>query len=193
MKANELKEKYINLVMAESWRNSPKMRKYYHETVDEVVELRDGSLIAITTPSIETQFCFGYHDSRYDTKSYDEANNMARHAETHEDYFISENLAGINRTLEELKAADGNVFIRKAYGNAPEDSKIKYLEILGDHELYRFNEGLLPAYSRLSQEDIDKIINGYEEVKVRFTKRLNTYLKRYGLSKVKSWSYWLDA
>ena len=162
-------------------------------TVDQVIELSDGSLIAINKPSIETHFCFGYHCSRYDTESYDEANNMAHHARTHEDYFISKNLAGINRMLEELKSADGNAFIRKAYGNAPEDSKIKYLEILDNHELYKFYKGLLPDYSRLDQEDIDKIINGYEEVKVRFTKRLNTYLKRYGLSKAKSWSYWLDA
>lgn len=37
-----------------------------------------------------------------------------------------------------------------------------------------------------------ELIAGYEEVKTEFIKRLNSYLKRYGMSKVETWSYLMD-
>jgi hypothetical protein len=45
---------------------------------------------------------------------------------------------------------------------------------------------------QLTQDEINRIIEGFQEVKKAFTKRLNTYLKRYGLTKVHSWTYLSD-
>lgn len=189
----ELITKYIDIVMSETWGNDPGMEKHYKKNIDTVVELSDGSLIAINKPSIETNFCFGYHDSRYDTEDFDRANDMARHARTNEDYFRSENLKRLDGIIKDLRTANGNVAIRTAYIGAPADSKIKYYSILDNFNLIKFRDGLLPEFSMIDSDDVDKIITAYEDVRSRFVKRLDTYLKRYGLSKVRSWSYWLDA
>ena len=61
------------------------------------------------------------------------------------------------------------------------------------YNFIKFRDGLLPEFSLIGSEDVEKIIIAYEDVRSRFAKRLDTYLKRYGLSKVRSWSYWLDA
>lgn len=39
---------------------------------------------------------------------------------------------------------------------------------------------------------LDALIKGYEVVKEQFIKRLNTYLKRYGLTKLNVWTYLSD-
>ena len=41
-------------------------------------------------------------------------------------------------------------------------------------------------------EDIKLILETLEAEKAKFLKRLNTYLKRYGLSKIHSWTYLVD-
>ena len=44
----------------------------------------------------------------------------------------------------------------------------------------------------LTKEERQELVKGYEEVRKAFIKRLNTYLKRYGLSKVRTWTYLSD-
>ena len=44
----------------------------------------------------------------------------------------------------------------------------------------------------MSKREIDAMIDGYMEMKRIFKKRLDKYLKRYGLSKVNAWSYLRD-
>ena len=44
----------------------------------------------------------------------------------------------------------------------------------------------------IGEADIQAIIDGLEVVKKQFEKRLNTYLKRYGLSKLNVWTYLRD-
>lgn len=45
---------------------------------------------------------------------------------------------------------------------------------------------------KLGEDDIQKIIDGFKEVRKAFEKRIDTYLKRYGTTKVNSWSYICD-
>ena len=44
----------------------------------------------------------------------------------------------------------------------------------------------------LTTEEIDIVIEAYKKARAAFEKRLNTYLKRYGMSKVETWTYWRD-
>ena len=41
-------------------------------------------------------------------------------------------------------------------------------------------------------DDLKNILSVYEYEKAKFEKRLNAYLKKYGLSKLKTWSYLVD-
>jgi hypothetical protein len=43
-----------------------------------------------------------------------------------------------------------------------------------------------------SKDDIDAIIDWYEQARDMFKKRLSTYLKRFWLSKLHTWTYWRD-
>ena len=48
------------------------------------------------------------------------------------------------------------------------------------------------TYSEMSEEDKKLVIAMYEEEKEKMSKRIDTYLKRYGLSKLNVWTYWVD-
>ena len=55
------------------------------------------------------------------------------------------------------------------------------------------NAERLKNYQELEGENLKRVIEGHKIVKAKFEKRLNTYLKKYGLTKVHAWSYWRDA
>lgn len=55
-------------------------------------------------------------------------------------------------------------------------------------ERYLFNH----PFIILDESDLQSIIDQLEEIKTDFIKRIHTYLKRFGLSKVTSETYWLD-
>ena len=46
-------------------------------------------------------------------------------------------------------------------------------------------------YIRLmTEEERQTVLSAYKQIREDFEKRLNTYLKRYGLSKIDTWTYW---
>ena len=59
-----------------------------------------------------------------------------------------------------------------------------------DNQPYRWER--LNDVKKLTREEIYSLIKGYEEVRQMFTKRLKTYLKKYGLSKLNVWTYLRD-
>lgn len=188
----ELKQRYAEILAADVWHNYQKMVDYCVKKAGYIVELEDGSILAIEKPSIEKNFCFGYSDSRYDTEDYDRANDMAEHASKSAEYFIKENMKGINNMIAELEGnsqrASRWVFrIRIPYSGQPADSKLKAL-----HTFQSWDEQA-QKYPELEGENLRRVIEGYKVVKADFEKRLQTYLKRYGMSKVHAWSYWQDA
>lgn len=72
--------------------------------------------------------------------------------------------------------------------------KNKYMEIVKTELWEDAPEmwGNLEKVKKLDTDDIQRIIDGLQEVRKSFDKRLNTYLKRYGLSKINAWSYICD-
>jgi hypothetical protein len=186
----ELKARYEDILRRDVW-GDEKMISYCVKKAAHIVELENGDIIVIEKPSIKKDFCFGYSDSRYDTEDYDRANAMAERAGQDEEYFRNANLRDINREIEQLESQDSNsryIFcVNTPYTGQPKDSPLKTIERVDKH-----SENI-SDYTPLSNTDLEKIIRGYEVVKEQFEKRLNAYLKRYGMSKVNTWSYWRDA
>lgn len=186
----ELKKRYAEILAADVWRNDQKMVDYCVKKASYIVELENGDIVAIEKPSIQKNFCFGYSDSRYDNEDYNRAQNMADHARSNVEYFIEQNMKGIN---EEINSLEGKGSPRWAYRIAipysgqPKDSKLKAIWPL---DMWDERNEKLPL---LEGENLQRVIEGYKAVRVEFEKRLQSYLKRYGLSKVNSWSYWQDA
>ena len=185
----DLKNLYRDILASDVWAGSPDMVDWSVKKVAHIVQLSNGDIIAIDKPSIKKDFCFGYSDSRYDTKDYDRANDMAAHARSSVDYFMQENLAGLDSTIAQLSGTDGRFVphIRIPYSGQSKDSKLKAIQWYG-----RWDDNK-DKYPALTGDDLQRVIDGYKIVRDGFVKRLNTYLKRYGLQHVNSWSYWRDA
>ena len=190
-----------------SWRNDPHMQDYIEKEANYIVELHDGGIMYIEKPKIETRFCFGYSLSQYDSESYDRANEMENEAMTNENYFLQQNLEDLERTEEELKKAIESENLR--------NTKCQNYYILKHHRTGDTNECKIRSYSicdkwdleeekrrlarfeneleEMTKEALENWLEGIQTVKAQFTKRLNTYLKRYGLTKLHTRTYWADA
>lgn len=182
----ELKDMYRDILKAEVWKDQ-RMVDYCLKEACFIVRLSNGDILPIDKEKIETSFCFGYSDSRYNTEDYDRANNMADYAKKSEDHFMSENLEGINRRIAQLDGTEHTRYkfsLRSSYTGQPKNSKLKHLEMFDPWNGEQAQE--------ISEEDRALILAGYAEVKRDFEKRLQQYLKRYGMSKIKTWSYWRD-
>ena len=178
------------------WKNDAGMIKHFKTTTAAVVELENGDLIPIGKPRIETRFCFGYGLYGVSTdEEYKDAENMRQHAETSRDYFIKENLKDIEEIIKELKDDSLEVYTAIAYIGQAEGTKTKSYHITRLCNNPEYNPAWWANYkglAKMTTADRERLIKAYEEVKESFIKRLNTYLKRYGLSKVDAWTYLVD-
>ena len=180
----KLREEY-RAIQAKRWNNDEKMVNYCTNKVARFVRLKSGHILAIDKPRIETRFCFGYSISRYDSEDYDRANNMAHHARTSEEYFKTENLKQLQETIDALNGV-GRFGYNVAYISYGDDGEATL-------RFCRRCDLIEKKREEINEQDRAAIITAYKLEIAAFEKRLNAYLKRYGLSKVHTWSYWRDA
>lgn len=184
--------------------SSERMVKYCLGKVDNVVKLDNGYVIPIEKESIEKDFCFGYHDSAYNSDSYDEANAMACYASESESYFFEENMKKFRSTIKAFE--EYHPVAMTAYISGGE--YLKSIHFMRGWEICDLFGGSCymdkvgGTYTRdgngrdvyiLNDEDIKKVLDGYKLAMANHEKRVRTYLKKYGTKHVNSWSYWLDA
>lgn len=180
----ELIKQYIDEVVAEIWENKESWREHYKKNIDDVVEIQ-GKLIALEKPGIKKDFYFSEHGFDFDEKQ-----KQAAEAEKSESFFISENLNQINRDKWLLKEGY-RYYIGAAYSGSPEDTRIYTVY---DIHIFDVENGTFDTTGKieLTENDVQTLLKAYENQKIRFKKRLTTYLKRYGLSKVRCSTYWAD-
>ena len=187
-----LKKEYIDTLCDTIWRNDDGMKKHFNETIAEVVELTDGSLIPIEKSRMKTSFCFGYGYSGVSTQEQsDEADDMADYARKNGEYFINENLRRFAWQYEALKEEPETLYACVTYNGLPKDSKIKSLRNIREIKDY-YGKAKNETASPLSTDDINALTEAYERERNAFIKRLNTYLKRYGTEKLNVWTYLSD-
>lgn len=196
---NNAKQELLKLAAAGG--ESPRMLDYYEKQGWYYVMPIAGGFFADGKPRIETRFCFGHGQNGITTEAeQDSANNMARHARTSEDFFILKNLKDVNKTIlylkfslaklqgkhEDAAAFDVPYWVRGCWF-APRRQNLPLFAV-------DFCEVLQPQEGRreATEDEIKSLIKFYEKIKDDFFKRLKTYLKRYGLSKIHSWSYLVD-
>lgn len=187
---NTLKEKYMELIKREVYPDNKGMQDFIQKKISQVIETQQGDLIAFEKPSIETKFCFGYSLSRYDTESYDEANSMADYASKSAEYFKKENLKGFEDWLTALE--NDELYIVRHYYSSPADTKIKKLMHMKWYEIDRMSEERKKEYIPVTGKNKEIIREAFETEIAKFEKRLDAYLKKYGTSKLRTWTYWQD-
>lgn len=178
-----LKARYAELLAAEVWKNQ-EMVDYCVKKTARIVELSDGALICIEKPVINTRFCFGYHANVHYTEEISTAAAAAAHAAKSQEYFKNENLKSMDAMLKALENSEAG--IRPQYTGTAESTRICELVFPEPWE------PASPGYRRLLPEDREKIREAYRTERAVFAARLDAYLKRYGLSKVETWTYWLE-
>lgn len=178
-----LKARYAALLAAEVWKDQ-KMVDYCVKKTARIVELSDGALICIEKPAIKTRFCFGYHANVHYTEEISTAEEAAAHAAKSQEYFKTKNLESMDAMLKALEKSETG--IRPQYASSPEGTKICALVFPEPWE------PLPPGYRRLLSEDREKLREAYRTERGVFAAWLDAYLRRYGLSKVETWTYWLE-
>lgn len=186
MNQKELKELYTKEL--EGYWKDESMVKHCIKNANYIIKLDDNSMITIEKPTIKKDFCFGYHLSRYDSESYDNANRLVDKTSEDQDYFMQENLKNIKKAIENLTSRKYEIWILSHYTGQSETSKLRTWTFKNHWDDITYENS-----RKLTDEEIEKLIEGYKEVEKQFTKRLNTYLKKYGMTKVNTWSYWKDA
>lgn len=163
------------------------MVKYIVDKTMLLFELR-GNIVPIEKHQVETRFCFGYSD--YDPADFDRANDMAHHAMNSEMFFLRRNHkeAGYSRTINLMN--DGR-FVAVAYFDRKHPDAPMHINM---RNRYDVECGKLPDNAFiLTDDEAQAYKRKLAEACKLHHKKLVAYLKRYGLSKVESWSYWRDA
>lgn len=204
MKADKalLREQY-----ALAW-DSERMIDYCTNKVASMAILPGGEIITVDKQSIEKDFCFG--ESGYD---YDDAVRQAEHARKSQDYFKRKNMEDFDSLIADLENAKtmaehyALTIGEKRYYAQSADCKLAYfifvrltdvidacggscyLEELPGKRLTVRGQEMRVA----TEEEINLILDAYREARAEHEKKVDRYLKRYGTSKVHSWTYWRDA
>lgn len=147
-------------------------KEYYLKYNVAAVKLR-GKYYAIEKAHIENRFCF--HD---EGPSYEFYKKISADDEKLKDYFLSENRRVYTSDINSIK--ENGAFVK-----------------LCDNSNRAYVSGSIGSinhdYIKATDEETKEIINALEYALQLLDKRLNAYLKRYGVSKLYLWTYWADA
>ena len=159
---------------------------YFKNKTAAVLKIeQNGGYIVFEKPQIEKEFCWGYGCQGL---TQEEASELCKNF--NEDDFIGENLSKFDReyerTLEQLdKYEDITIgFGDISYGFIECWVKDKFSTPDPNNEITLKGDNA-SAFRILYK----KIL---EEMREDFKKKLNTYLKKYGLTKIRKWTYWAD-
>lgn len=139
-----------------------------------------GHYYLIEKPSIKNRFCFHDEGPQYDFYcSLSDDEKMAA-------YFKAENLDHFDRQIKAIEDGDRVVWYKG------DNSKQMYFYI-GRTINYGWIDGQPEKYHDCTDEEKALILEGLKFGRKMFEKRLDAYLKRYGTSKIHTWTYWADA
>lgn len=145
------------------------------------VKLQDGFLV-IEKPSIENKFCF--HDEGPDYETY---KTLHKKEENLRAYFLNHNLSDLDARLKWLEKEDDPVYVdTECCSNGRVYLRTRQYS-------WDYCEARNKGFRELSVAERKQCAAAVRFVRAAFEKRIQTYLKRYGVSKIHTWTYWADA
>lgn len=182
-----------------AWHDDLKMVEYCVSRASGYIDI-DSVLFVMDKPTIMTNFWFGEH-----TYDYDEVVEHCNAMSKSEAYFISENLkrcpawemleALEGRDMRGYEASFKAYIVTGKYWGQDDACRLGYVNVLrlgtDPEEHFRTSKGP-QAYRELTEEETERLKDFLRGEVEKFQKRLNTYLKRYGLSKCSYGTYWAD-
>lgn len=160
----------------------------------------DNHFLMFKKPTIQTRFCFGYGCNGIELDGdYEAAREQEKQINNDKQKFINENLKELNKNIKDLQKFIDNFFDNKNSCFSCRYNKIficknsyghlAYLAWSFNFDNIRDKEAII---KEATKEDLLLIIEVYKQQVENFKKRLNTYLKKYGLSKLHTWTYLSD-
>lgn len=161
---------------------------YYVKKADVVFEVEDG-LVEIEKPDIKTSFCFGYGQNGISSEEDSARASRCADAVISDEgrYFKSENLSHFDNLIKELKD-ESNIFVIGNAYNIP-DSRLKRV---GQLDRWHRRVDVENGEREMTAKERKTYLEAVKLARANFEKRLDTYLKRYGTSKLRTWSYLVD-
>ena len=188
MTTKEITKELINEYAQACYPNNQSMYDYIVKSTLTVKKFSNGLLCDFDKPSIKTRFCYGYDD--YGKNDMDNASNNCRLIKQSQN-FINENLKQYVDELEYIKNARLEEII--IFKNKSNNDNIGAYETLKYYNPNRIDYLLNTLNGMYATEyDRNMIIEGIQAQIDNLTKRLNTYLKKYGTDKLVTWTYWRD-
>lgn len=165
-------------------RGDMEMLAWCIKKIGGVARLANGLFFVVEKPDVETKFCFGYGlNGVADEKSFQSAND-AKDSMSQKENFIGANLEEFDRHYRLLTSGKDVYYYRES-----RNRKTPPTNLVGLSESMNAYYGCI---GKVSKEDLDTIKAEVARVREDFAKRLETYWKRYGSSKLKTWTYLVD-
>ena len=154
--------------------------KYNKSWAVGAIKLHDGFWF-IDKPSIENKFCF--HDEGPDYELY---KSLMADEKKLADYFKERNLDDFDWRIAHMEKGDGYTKDRRVWWYKSSDNPSRtYLCF----SALRVEE----KYTLCTDEECALILSGLKYGRMMLEKRLDSYLKKYGVKKLHTWTYWADA
>ena len=143
----------------------------------------DGHYWLIDKPSIENRFCF--HD---EGPQYDQYKSLTSDDSKMRQYFKAENLSKFDEKIERIEQGDKYSHDKRVWRKNTDYCHQLRLRFY-THSWDSQDEGEILC----TDEEKQLILKALQYGRKCFENRLDAYLKRYGTSKIHTWSYWADA
>ncbi len=168
--------------------------KEYHYKNGRYIRLADNVVVRVDHPSIETSFCFD--DERED------CHKMCEIAKTH-DYFMAENMSKF-KTDEELNNQGVYIFPHdyinrsenyKEYAIEEDTCTLEHHHVMPYERINRTEKYLKwqKECRELAGAEREHFIAEYKKAREAFRNRCERWYKRFGASKIRTWTYWANA
>lgn len=181
------------------WHDDDKMVDWCVKNTSGYIEA-GGLVVTMDKPSIKKDFWFGEH-----TYDYDEVVEHADKCSKSVEYFKHENMSHCD-AYNLLQALDGKDWrgydtsyklyvAKKSYCGQDDDCRLGYVKALtwgtDPREYFATRSGMI-EHREIDDDEKAALREFLEDEVEKFDKRLDTYLKRYGLSKCHYGVYWAD-
>ena len=167
------------------------MVEYVIKTTQSLIKLSTGQLFATGKHRLETEFCFGY-SSCGQGPSYDECR------QEHDDFrqnaaqrFKEENLKGFDSYIEQLDTDNARQPYLVSQYRDDKNANIVIVSWMSGFD-FDYNGVDRERCTPLNDKDKDAIKAVYLADKAAVEKRCDAYVKKYGTSKFRTWTYWMD-
>ena len=174
--------------MAKVWQGS--MLESCKKNFSYAIRLDGSELVVFDKPEIKNRFCWA--DEGPSLEDYERVTGSEDNLKR---YFIAANLEDFDNRIELLQS------LKPDYSRTPCikrcDGFEKGVQVWrwGAYDLWEVKNRphIYGDIKPLTESDRVAILEAEKHERSKFEKRLNSYLKRYGVSKLHTWTYWRDA